>query len=150
MRDLQLRMIVNWSIETASEMLDALLGEHGSLAVRPSFAIARLGIEMVLRPDVLVSTVRLRSDRRWHVAWCPADDGAFPRFDGSLHFAADDASTHTSALMLHGSYALNGLAAADPADRALAHRIEMATARALLGALRGGLEGASLLRAVGT
>ena len=145
---LQQRMIVNCSIEAATAMLAALLEERGRLAIRPHLMVPRLGIEMSLRRDVVVSAARLAGAKSWHVVWSPADGGTFPCFDGSLHFTPDEGSPETAALTLDGSYALSERAAADPVDRALAHRIEMATARALLGELRGGLERASRRQAL--
>lgn len=143
MCDLQQRMIVNCSSDEAADILAAFLEERGQLAIRPHLVVPGLGVEMSLRRDVVVSASRHSDSRTWHVVWGPADGGSFPCFKGSLHFTVDEGSSETTALTLDGSYALSERAAADPVDRILAHRIEIATARTLLSELRGGLERAS-------
>jgi hypothetical protein len=94
------------------------------IALRPSVFVPELGTDMRLERDVIA--ILAGAAFPYQVSWSPADDGAFPRFSGTLTIA--DAEQGQACRMV-----LDGHAPDSPST--LAHRVSQAVSRDFLRSL---------------
>jgi hypothetical protein len=112
---------------SARRAVQRFVAERGLVAVRPGCVLPVLRTEIVLARDVIVTLAPVADG--WRVHWSPADDGAFPRFTGTLAVELDGGDT---LLRLAGEYEGPPTAFADTKDAEIGVRLVHATATAML------------------
>jgi|GEM_PF-1503523 len=115
----------------ADDALRAYALDRGQFAVNPVCSLSGLGADISLVRDVLVTVKATErgGDGCYIVHWQPADQGRFPRFDGTLRILRDGELTR---LQLDGAYDDPVAPRADAAEMELGLRFSQATARAML------------------
>jgi hypothetical protein len=92
------------------------------IALRPAVHVPELGSDIVMQRDIVVE-VAAGDGFPCRVSWAPADDGAFPRFEGTLWVEpAEDGAA--SRIVLQGT--------APNTQAMIAHRVSQAVGRDLL------------------
>ena len=127
----------------AESALHEYASQHGLFAVHPVCTLPGLGIEISLERDVVIILKATNGqapangeppaagdeEGQYSVRWQPADQGRFPRFDGTLRIVRDGEMTR---LQLDGTYDDPMSSRADMAEIELGVRLAQATARAML------------------
>jgi hypothetical protein len=116
----------------ADDALRIYAKECGQFAINPVCSLPGLGTEVSLVRDVVVTLKHAQgfdNEGCYTVHWQPADQGRFPRFDGTLRVLCDGDLTR---LQLDGGYDDPIAPRADLAEMELGLRLAQATARAML------------------